>query len=176
MRYRPRAACPAPTSAHRGSSRSGFSLLEVLIASIILAIGVAAIAQLASVGVSRAAKAENLAIAEVVCQSRMNEFAAGALPVAMSAGEPIPELPDWFLRVNVSPIQNDQLVSVSVQAVEINPMTGAEGLNYTLTRWLPKPPSMQNTQAPLMPSMPLTNDPFATGGSPVASPDLLFPN
>ena len=93
---------------------SGFTLLEVLIATAVLLACTILLADLAYVGRSHAKDAEDLAAAQLVCQTRLNEILAGAKPIRATSGEHPPELPGWILSVEVEPLKKSGLVAVRI--------------------------------------------------------------
>ena len=93
---------------------SGFTLLEVLIATAVLLACMIVLTDLAHVGKSHARDAEDLAAAQLICQTRLNEMLAGAKPIRATSQEYPPELPGWILSVEVEPLKKSGLVSVRI--------------------------------------------------------------
>ncbi len=98
--------------------RSGFSLLEVMLATTVLLGSVMVLSQIAFVGMAHMDAAEQYAAAQLVCQSRMNEMLAGALPIEEVSGQAIPELPGWGLTVKVQSASQPGLLALEVTAAE----------------------------------------------------------
>ena len=82
--------------------REGFSLLEVVLATAVLLGCVIVLSHIAFVGRSHMESADQLSIAQLACQTRLNEMLSGAAPIQPVAGEPIAELPGWSLSVAAS--------------------------------------------------------------------------
>ncbi len=93
---------------------SGFTLLEVLIATAVLLACTILLSDLAYLGKSHAKDAEDLAAAQLICQTRLNEMLAGAKPIRATSGERPPELPGWILSVQVEPLKKSGLVAVKI--------------------------------------------------------------
>ena len=92
----------------------GFTLLEVLIATAVLLACVIVLTDLAHVGKSHAKDAEDLAAAQLICQTRLNEMLAGAKPIRAVSQEYPPSLPGWILSVEVEPLKKSGLVAVRI--------------------------------------------------------------
>ena len=97
-----------------GRRRSGFTLLEVLIATAVLLACMIVLTDLAHLGKLHATDAENLAAAQLICQTRLNEMLAGAKPIRAVSGEHPQELPGWILSVEVEPLKKSGLVAVRI--------------------------------------------------------------
>jgi general secretion pathway protein I len=118
--------------------RRGFSLLEVLMATGILLACVIVLAELAGIGRQHAVTAEELVTAQWLCQTRLNELLAGALPLVEVENEWVAETPGWVYSVQVDPLAQTGLVAVRVTVSK-----EAEGLRpprqFSLVRWLRRP-------------------------------------
>src|SRR5215207_4132180 len=82
-------------------ARRGISLLEVLVAALILLSALAAISQLLDFAGARAAEIRDRSIATQLAQSKLNEFVAGVLPLGPQGGT-FEEQPDWEWEADVS--------------------------------------------------------------------------
>jgi prepilin-type N-terminal cleavage/methylation domain-containing protein len=105
---------PARLSHPAGATHCGFTLLEVLIATAVLLACMILLTDLAHVGQSHAKDAEDLAAAQLVCQTRLNEMLAGAKPIRAVSQEHPPSLPGWILSVEVEPLKKSGLVAVRI--------------------------------------------------------------
>jgi len=75
--------------------RHGFSLLEVLVALAIFLFGLIAIGQLITLGSDRALEVQFQTQAVQLCQAKMAEVVAGAVPLSSQADAKFDEDPDW---------------------------------------------------------------------------------
>ncbi len=73
----------------KSKGRSGFSLLEVLLATGILLGAAIVLSELAGIGARQASAARDLAQAQLLCQSKLNEIVAGIAPVAAARDAPL---------------------------------------------------------------------------------------
>jgi Tfp pilus assembly protein PilV len=120
------------------SSRAGFSLLEVMLASGILLGCVIVLSQLAGLGRRHANNAEDMAKAQYLCQNKMNEMLAGMDAIDPADNEAIEDAPGWLFSVAIEPLSQPGLVAVRVtvsQEVE----EGQTGREFTLVRWVRDP-------------------------------------
>lgn len=157
----------------RHRRRSGFSLLEVMLATTVLLGSVIVLSHIAFVGTAHMDAAEQYAAAQLVCQTRMNEMLAGALPIEEVSNQAIPELPGWGLTVKVESASQSGLLALQVtaaeQAAEQVPVettaegpvttqqaTGA-GKQFKLVRWITDPEDSEslNHQANSMTTTPV---------------------
>jgi type II secretory pathway pseudopilin PulG len=98
--------------------RRGFSLLEVLLATTVLLGSVIVLSHISFVGTAHMDAARQYSAAQLVCQARMNEMLAGALPIEEVSGQAIPELPGWGLTVKVKSANQPGLLAIEVTAAE----------------------------------------------------------
>ena len=135
----------------RGRNRAGFSLMEVILSIAVLFASGIALAQLASLGRRHADRAESLTTAQVLCQNKLNEIAAGLTPLVSATDVPFVESPGWAYSVVVQPATWNGLVAVQVSVSELPigaagavPRSGTTGLSttvmtrprFSLVRWL----------------------------------------
>ena len=118
----------------------GFSLLEILVATSMLAVAMAALSQLAAVGRSHLSAATQKSVATHLASNQLARLAAGIEPLAEIPGEPLAEDPRWEVRVTVLPLAAAAgLVEVEVgvrQAEEASEPDGNESRWYTLAQWM----------------------------------------
>lgn len=121
--------------------RSGFSLMEVLLASGILLACLVVLGQMATVGRQHAEDAESLTTAQLACQARLNEILVGAAPLASQTAEPIADMPEWFCEVEVVPLDQFDLVSirVTVSPDQADAEKPRRGKSFSLIRWMHAP-------------------------------------
>lgn len=147
------------TRPHRG----GFSLLEVILATSILLASAIVLLELASIGRAHIESTEDLAAAQRICETRINEILAGVTPLSVVENQPLAEDPDWTITVELAPVEKlSSLASLRVSvAREASP--GHRAKRYTLVRWI------RNAQATPEGSPPSSAMP-ADGSVPASSP------
>ncbi len=96
--------------------RGGFSLLEVLLASAILLGSVFILAELSTLGSRSAAKALEMNTAQMICQTKLNEILAGAVPVESEQRVPLEEYPGWVVSVEILPASLPNMRALRVTA------------------------------------------------------------
>jgi Tfp pilus assembly protein PilV len=123
-----------------GHRRSGFSLMEVLLASGMLLASLVVLGQMAGVGRRHAEDAESLTTAQLLCLARLNAILAGASGLQSQAATAIPEAPGWTCEVAVQPQGQFGLVSVQVTVrPEADEGGRRRGKSFSLVRWMHQP-------------------------------------
>lgn len=136
-----------PNRARRGAPlRGGFSLLEMLLSLAILGGSLAVLSQVADTGVDAAREARDLAIAQIICQSKLSEVLLNST---------LGTTPQSIVDAPVDPIDSQSLTTFSY-SVDVQP-AGLEGMlvirvlvsakdgnenliaNYSLDRWMIDP-------------------------------------
>ena len=115
----------------------GLTLLEVILALAILAGAMAAIGEVMRSGMRNAAAARDLSKAQLLCESKLSEIAAGVLPPESVNDEPIETDSDWVYSVTAAPLEQEGLLAVSVtvtQAIE-----SQHPMSFGLIRWMRDP-------------------------------------
>ena len=129
--------------------RSGFSLMEVLLATSILLASLIVLGQLATVGRMHAHDAERLTTAQLLCQSKLNEILAGVERVRPVEEESLAE--GWVYSVEVTSADKLHLASLRVTVSEApdpeEELEGPPAKQFTLTRWI-RDPNHQDTTSP----------------------------
>ncbi len=125
------------------SRRRAFSLLEIVLALAILAGAVAALSQLNRSGLDSAQLARDSTRAQLYCESKMAEIAAGLVPAESQSSAPLEDedettVPDWLCTVEVNPASQSGLIEVCI-TVSQDPNVFARPVDYTLTRWIVDP-------------------------------------
>jgi general secretion pathway protein I len=123
-------------------ARGGFSLLEVILALAILTGAVAVLGELARMGMESARSARYTARAQLLCESKMNQIAAGWASaqstsptqfsddeVAADSSEPL-----WMYAVDVQQTQEQGVVAVCVTVTQDPP--GRPKIEVSITRWM----------------------------------------
>ena len=148
----------------RRSCRPGFSLIEVLVASTILLTSAIVLLELAAVGISHARAAQEMATAQMLCQSKMNEFLAGIAHPQSVEDEPFEGVPGWQYSVELESAGRFGLTQVRVTvAPEVE--EGITARRFSMTRWMQgvrvsaAPPRERPSEAPADPLDPVA-EPF----------------
>ncbi len=133
----------------RAASRSGFSLLEILLAIAILGGSLAVLSSIAVTGASAANEAADLAVARMLCETKMNELLLNSeivpLPVPLIPVE-ADSLPDsdgltrfqYSVEVQPAPLQGLLAIRVTVSTEELNNNDQPQ-VQYSLVRWMVDP-------------------------------------
>ena len=121
--------------------RAGFSLLEVLVATSILLGCTIVLAELAAIGRQHAGSAEDLAIAQLICQTRLNELLARASPLKPVQDEPLEDRPGWVYSVEIDPLEQPGLAALRVTVSREVPeeQDSSRAKQFTLVRWIRDP-------------------------------------
>ena len=129
-----------PLLRHVVSTRpAGYSLLEVLIATAILAIGLLAILGLTRSAHQRSLDASDLAAVELVMQTTLNELMAKQNPIEPIPLRPIDGVRHWKLEVQLYESPRPDLVTVFLNAQKFSPQGDLPvGISFQLVRWVPK--------------------------------------
>ena len=121
--------------------RDGITLLEVILAIAILGSSMAMIAELVRVGGVSAARARDYTNAQLICESKLNELIAGAIPIAATTQQQVEDiglLDLWYYSVVVTALDTEGLVAVQV-LVEKGVEQGQRPVTFSLLRWMVDP-------------------------------------
>jgi type II secretory pathway pseudopilin PulG len=129
-------------------NRRAFSLLEVLLATGILLGSLIVLSELASIGRRRVRDAEDLTVAQRICQTKIHEILAGIQdPVPVEDAE-VEDEPGWFYSVQTGPVAGQQgLIAVRVTVTQDVAEAGGQAFlpaagqseQFTLVRWVRDP-------------------------------------
>ncbi len=123
---------------HSTFSRRGLSLLEVILSIAILGGALATIGELVRIGARNAAIARDLTTAQIYCETKMSEAAAGAVDLSSSSTEPLDEAGEWLSTIETAPLDQPQLVAVTV-TVSQDPDQFPRPVSFAMTRWIIDP-------------------------------------
>lgn len=115
----------------------GMTLLEVMLALLVLVVALAGIATLTSLGRQSGADARDLTMGQLLCEGKMAEIAAGVTAAGNTQGR-FPNDPDWNFSVSSSATDTPGLLNVRVTVTQ-DPATYSEPLEFVLVRWIPDP-------------------------------------
>lgn len=151
--------------------RSGYSLLEVILATAILLGSVVVLGELASIGRKHVNSAEKLAAAQLVCETKLNEILAGLSPLESVAETPVESTdfaprgeladdalasseilasetleaaPQWLYSVDVQPLDWPGLVALKVTVTE--DVEIKRPAHFSIVRWV-RDPAFQPTDS-----------------------------
>lgn len=109
------------------SLRHAFSLLEVIIATAILAASAVMLMSLFSTGDRHMAKADERTMAQMLCQSKLDELIADPTQIVPIEADLFRQYPGWISALDVQPTSLDGLAQVTVSVTRIPGMeTGAD--------------------------------------------------
>jgi hypothetical protein len=132
-------ACP--TGGHvRKPVRKAFSILEVVLSLAILGGAVAVAGELARIGIENARIARDLTYAQLLCESKMAEIAAG-----IEASDPVQGVSfettsergdiDWLYSIESEPLDDVALIAVRVTVYKDLPPQ-SKPISFSMNRWL----------------------------------------
>jgi len=124
----------------RAGRRRGMSLLEVMIATVLVLGSVMALSRLAFLARRNAARAEDRTLSQIHCQNIMEEMLAGVRPLQKVPPTAF-EGEAWVYMVDVEPLEQTGLAKV---AVTVDRLEDPDGLlpgedemgGYRLVRWI----------------------------------------
>lgn len=106
----------------RWNVRKGISLLEVIIATVILTVSSVMLIRIIGTADRNAQRADRRVMAQMVCQNYLDEMISGMIPLESADPEPTIHYPDWQCAVTVEPWSSgdgqtlEGLVLIEVQA------------------------------------------------------------
>ncbi len=142
--------------------RSGLSLLEVILAVAILGGSLAAIGELVRIGSQHAEESRGLAAAQLLCESKMEEIAAGAAARETVSSTPCETKEGWQYSVTVTALDQAGLSEIRVTVEQSD---RPQPLSFTLVRWMMD--STQQTVSGATPSS-TSSQSASSGGSNVS--------
>lgn len=123
---------------NRSATRRGFSLMEVVLAMAILGVAIAVIGELVRLGSRSAAMARDLSMAQLLCDSKMAEIAAGIAAPEPAVSTPFELEPDWLYSIEVEPTNQEGLLAVRVTVQQdVDPSN--QPPTFSVVRWIPDP-------------------------------------
>ena len=123
----------------RTINNMGYSLLEVLVATAILAIGLLAIFGLVQSARQRSLDASDLAAVELAVQTTLNELLAKQNPMEPIPLRPIAGVRNWKLEVQFYDSPRPDMATIFLNAQKLTPQGDLPvGISFQLVRWVPK--------------------------------------
>lgn len=136
--------------------RHGLSLMEVILSIAILGGCIAVIGELIRIGSRQAEEARELTVAQLLCESKMNEIAAGISPPEAVGLTPFETDDSWMYSITVTPLDGAQLIEVNVTAQQAD-SSRLVPLTFSLVRWM------------IDPGLDAVDDPLGTTSLPATS-------
>ncbi len=126
-----------------GASRSGFSLLEIILALAILAGAIAVLSEVTRLGLENTRVARDMTRAQLLCESKLAEITAGITPAESVEETPYETLdgetePDWLYSVEVNLTGEEGLLEVRVRVTKDLPPQ-KRPVEVSLVRWIRDP-------------------------------------
>jgi hypothetical protein len=112
--------------------------LEVLLSIAILGGAMVVIGNMYYLGARSALRARLRSDANILCDAKMAELAAGFLPLTSSSGGPIPDNPEWTYTIDVQPSAQRGLLVATV-TVEQSDASVPVPISLSVVRFLPDP-------------------------------------
>ena len=103
----------------RRESRGGFSLLEIIIATAILAASGVMLMSMFSTADRHARRAESRAIAQMLCQSKLEELLASPEQILPIEADVVRQYPGWVYSVALEPTAVENFVRLTVSVTHI---------------------------------------------------------
>jgi prepilin-type N-terminal cleavage/methylation domain-containing protein len=117
---------------------NGFTLLEILLTTAILLVGLTAIFQTSRSALRSMSASRDLTDAQNACQATLNELLAQSAPIRTNEGKTIDNLPNWKIRIDLYPAPQPRLYVLHLSAQQFSPEDGTLlGIKYQLIRWIP---------------------------------------
>ena len=116
------------------SSRSGLTLLEIVLALAIFFGSLAALSQLAWNGTRAAVQARLQTQATIRCEAKLNEVLAGAEAMQSVSSAPFPDNPSWTWSQQVTSSSHPELVQIDL-TVSHRGTSRLANIDVTLRRW-----------------------------------------
>ncbi|MEX2174377.1 MAG: prepilin-type N-terminal cleavage/methylation domain-containing protein [Pirellulaceae bacterium] len=123
---------------HRSQTRRGLTLMEVILSIAILGGALATIGELIRIGARNAAAARDLSLAQIYCETKLNEVAAGVVSLDSTGSETLDEAGEWQCEIATGEASQPELIAVIV-TVQQNPDTVSNPVSFSLTRWIIDP-------------------------------------
>lgn len=121
-----------------GSHRRGFSLLEVMLATVILLGAIVVLGELARVGSRNVQAACAETEAERIAQSLLSRIVAEGYEPELASDAPLDETPGWLHSIEVEPLDRAGLVAVRVTVSQDLPEE-KQPVRFSVIRWMRSP-------------------------------------
>ncbi|MDR0326753.1 MAG: prepilin-type N-terminal cleavage/methylation domain-containing protein [Planctomycetaceae bacterium] len=116
----------------------GFTLLEILLTTAVLLVGLTAVFQTTNSALKRMNMAKELTEAQNACHAVLHELLAQSAPIQSDEGRAVDNLPNWKIQIDLSPASQSGLYVMHLSALQFSPKDGTSlGVKYQLLRWVP---------------------------------------
>jgi general secretion pathway protein I len=120
--------------------RSGLSLLEVVLALTILAVAAALLAQVSTRATNNGLMAQRLAVAQMLCESKMSEVLSGSIQLTSSSWTQITDSGrrgNWYYQIQTVTAQRPNMIGVRLSVTDQPEATNPE--LFFIVRWMIDP-------------------------------------
>ena len=123
---------------NRSKQHGGFTLLEILLTTTVLLVGLTAIFHTTRSALRSISAARELSEAQNTCHAILNELLAQSAKIRPDEGKTIEHLPHWKIRIDIYPAPQPRLYVLHLSAQQFSPQDGMLiGIKYHLIRWIP---------------------------------------
>ena len=121
--------------------RTALSLLEVVLALSILGISTAILSSILQHSADNGSRARRMTQAQLVCESKMSEAMAGALPLQSTQWSPVAgtDGTSWYFSLEVVQAEQPNLIGVVIQVNDELGMTESQRPLTRLVQWIIDP-------------------------------------
>ena len=122
--------------------RAGLSLLEVVLALTILAVSAALLAQVTKQATDNGMMSQRLSIAQMLCESKMSEVLAGAIPLTSSSWTQITDSGrrgSWYYKIQTSTAERPNMIGVRLSVTDQPDSTTYNPELFFIVRWMIDP-------------------------------------
>ncbi|MGL4593960.1 MAG: type IV pilus modification PilV family protein [Thermoguttaceae bacterium] len=118
--------------------RAGYTLLEIMLATTILVMGLVVIFHTTDLARKKSIAASDLANVQLACQTHLNEILASRAPIRPSPPKSVDGVYNWFFwtELKASPQQNLCVLLITAQKMSSNGTTPI-GSPFFILRWIP---------------------------------------
>ena len=123
-------------------SRRGLSLLEVVLALTILAVAAALLAQITKQATDNGLMAQKLSTAQMLCESKMSEVLAGAIPLTSTSWAEITDSGrkgSWYYQIQTVTAQRPNMIGVRLSVTDAPDATTYNPELFFIVRWMIDP-------------------------------------
>lgn len=127
---------------NRKQTRSGLSLLEVVLALSILAMSAALLTQITKQATDNGLMAKRLSTAQLLCESKMSEVLAGAIPLTPSGWTAITDSGrkgNWHYQIQTESAARPNMIGVRLSVTDQPDSTTSNPELFFIVRWMIDP-------------------------------------
>ena len=122
--------------------RAGLSLLEVVLALSILAVSAALLTQITKQATDNGLMAKRLSTAQMLCESKMSEVLAGAIPLTSSSWTQITDSGrrgSWYYKIQTATAERPNMIGVRLSVSDQPDSTTYNPELFYIVRWMIDP-------------------------------------